>query len=393
VIEAMPKPRPPYLQRERTRHGKWVWYVRMNRNSPRIRIHADYGSADFMAEYQAAVHGNPKPSHSLKVQIGTLEWLVQQWKKSSDWHLTKEATQRQRDNIMSRVLAVHANLQIGKITSNVMLRAREDRMATPAAANNFINTFRALFRWGMEAHPEKVKENPAASVKLLSYKGEGFTPWTLEDVQRFRARWPLGTRERLSMELLLWTGLRRGDVVKLGRQHVRNGVASIQAQKTGVDLDILILPELQQAIDAGPTGDLAYIADARGNPLTKESFGNFFRDACNAANVKCSAHGLRKLSATLLAEAGGTEKELQALFGWKTNTQSAVYTRRANNRTLAEQASLKLANSRTLETVRESENNSQPEQGVKNEKSKRGGRYWTRTSDPYDVNVVLYQLS
>jgi hypothetical protein len=24
---------------------------------------------------------------------------------------------------------------------------------------------------------------------------------------------------------------------------------------------------------------------------------------------------------------------------------------------------------------------------------KRGGRYWTRTSDPCDVNTVLYQLS
>jgi hypothetical protein len=38
-MDDMPRPRPPYLSREVTRHGKPVWYVR--RDGKRIRLKAD----------------------------------------------------------------------------------------------------------------------------------------------------------------------------------------------------------------------------------------------------------------------------------------------------------------------------------------------------------------
>ena len=63
--------------------------------------------------------------------------------------------------------------------------------------------------------------------------------------------------------------------------------------------------------------------------MTKESFGNTFREYCEAAGIEKgkSAHGLRKLAATIVADNGGSEHELQALFGWVTNSQSMTYTR------------------------------------------------------------------
>ena len=54
----MPRPRPPHLQREITRHGKSVWYVRVN-HGPRVRIEAEYGTPQFDAEYRAALAGAP----------------------------------------------------------------------------------------------------------------------------------------------------------------------------------------------------------------------------------------------------------------------------------------------------------------------------------------------
>ena len=45
----------------------------------------------------------------------------------------------------------------------------------------------------------------------------------------------------------------------------------------------------------------------------KESFGNWFKKACEAAEVK-AAHGLRNVSATRAAEAGAAEAELNAMF-------------------------------------------------------------------------------
>lgn len=94
--------------------------------------------------------------------------------------------------------------------------------------------------------------------------------------------------------MLVYTGLRRGDAVSLGRQHVRNGIACIRTEKTVTEVYIRLLPPLLQAIEAGPTGDLANICGERGGKLTKESFGNLFSDACRAAGGGKSAHGNQK---------------------------------------------------------------------------------------------------
>ena len=108
------------------------------------------------------------------------------------------------------------------------------------------------------------------------------------------------------LDVLALTGLRRGDAVQLGRQHVRDGVATIRTEKTGVTVTIPILPALAVTLAAGPCGELAFICGDSRKPLTKESFGNMFRDACRAAGVAKSAHGVRKIGATRAAENGAT---------------------------------------------------------------------------------------
>ena len=148
----------------------------------------------------------------------------------------------------------------------------------------------------------------------------------------YEARWPLGTRQRVWLAVLLYTGLRRGDAVRLGRQHVRNGVATIKTEKSGqtVTVAIPILPPLDDALRAGPTGELAFICGASGKPFGKESFGNEFRDACRKAGVNKSAHGLRKIGATRAANNGATVAQLNAIFGWKGARMASLYTEAAD---------------------------------------------------------------
>jgi hypothetical protein len=63
------------------------------------------------------------------------------------------------------------------------------------------------------------KANPMLEITLLKGKNsDGFHTWTDEEITRFEKRWPIGTRERLALDLLLYTGLARGDVVPLGKQ-------------------------------------------------------------------------------------------------------------------------------------------------------------------------------
>jgi len=77
-------------------------------------------------------------------------------------------------------------------------------------------------------------------------------------------------------------------------------------------------------------------------PFTKESLGNLFREWCDGAGVAKSAHGIRKLAATVVADNGASEQELQALFGWTSNAMSGIYTREANRKRQALAASYKL---------------------------------------------------
>jgi integrase len=170
--------------------------------------------------------------------------------------------------------------------------------------------------------------DPAAGVEYPPQrKSQGFPVWTEDDLARYEAKWPVGTKERVWLAVLLYTGLRRGDAVRLGRQHVRDGVASIRTEKSQgeIEVTIPILPALEQALRAGPTGELAYICGENGTPLTKESFGNMFRDACNEAGVRKSAHGVRNAGATRAANNGATVAQLEAIFGvagWRRTTPS-----------------------------------------------------------------------
>src|SRR5260221_554281 len=99
----MPKRRLPHLQHERSRHGRMKWYVRLGRGS-RIRIHGDYGSPEFIASYHAALRGGSAPAPLIKATANSLRWLIDQWRKSSDWASMSPATRRQRENILLHVL-------------------------------------------------------------------------------------------------------------------------------------------------------------------------------------------------------------------------------------------------------------------------------------------------
>ncbi len=175
-------------------------------------------------------------------------------------------------------------------------------------------------------------------------RGPGFKPWGAEQVAAFRAHHPLGSRARLAFELLLGTAQRRGDIVRMGPQHVRDGLLHVTQQKTGAELAIPILPELQAALDATPSGHLTFLATEYGKPFAAAGFGNWFRDRCNEAGLQgFSAHGLRHTACARLANAGATGHEIAAWSGHRTLREVSRYTRSADQRALARAAETKLA--------------------------------------------------
>jgi integrase len=272
-----------------------------------------------------------------------LAWLIERYRETTAWTDLSLATRRNRENHFRRAIETAGPQPIRAVTQNVITTARDRRAATPAQARNFLDAMRGLFRWAKEA--KHVTADPTEGVRNPKRKkGPGFPVWTEADAAAYDKRWTLGTKERVWRDVLFYTGLRRGDAVKLGRQHVRDGIATLRTEKSQGEMivSIPILPILQQTLDAGPTGELAFICGKSGKPLTKESFGNVFKEACRAAGVNKSAHGCRKIAATRAAEAGATVAQLNAIFGWRGTAMASLYTEAADRKRLAIEAMAKV---------------------------------------------------
>jgi hypothetical protein len=70
-MEAMPRPRPPYLLRQVTQHGRVCWYVRRGKGK-RIRVPAP-GSDGFDEAYQAALADGVTSAVNVRANaVGTL---------------------------------------------------------------------------------------------------------------------------------------------------------------------------------------------------------------------------------------------------------------------------------------------------------------------------------
>lgn len=340
MIADMPRPRKPYLHRQKNRHGQHVWYVRKGKGR-RCRLRAEFGSDEFNQQYDLAIQG--KLPQRGQATAGTLRWLWDAYRKTDPWKALAPATRKQRENIMLHVLKAAGDEPFGAIGSEDIVEGLDRRADTPSAARNFLDTMRGLFQWAKaRGH---VRRDPTADVKPPKRRrNAGFAPWTHDDVDAYRKRWPLGTPQRVWIDVLLYTGLRRGDAADVGPNHIKNGCIEILTEKSQemVLVTLPVLDVLQATLDVGPTGPETWIVGERGHRFVKEAFGNAFSEAARAAGVMKSAHGVRKIAATIAAENGATESELDALFGWTGGRMAAHYTKTANRTRLAKNAAEKL---------------------------------------------------
>ena len=153
--------------------------------------------------------------------------------------------------------------------------------------------------------------------------------------------------------MLLYTGQRRSDVIRMGPQHVRGGALHVKQEKTGVELAIPVHPDLAALIAATPSGHLTYLTTTIGSPFAATTFTHWFRRECNKARLPhCSAHGLRKAAARRLAEAGCTAHEIAAITGHASLAELVRYTKAVDQRRLAEAAMAKARTSARKPTGR-----------------------------------------
>lgn len=342
-MEDVPRPLPKHLYHEKTRHRTLVWYVRVGKG-PRTRIKHEYGTEAFWEDYRAALKGKPAQGAPKKDSV---RWLIDAYRASGEWKALAPGTRAWREGVYKQAIKRIGDRAFRTISAASIQVSMDQRADKPAAANQLLKAMSALFHWAVGR--KIVAANPCHGVRRLKTRSDGHHTWTEAECAKFEARWPLGTKQRLAFDILLYTGLRRGDAVTLGRQHLRQEDGEtwflIRTEKTGAVVDAPVLPELTRSIAATKTGDLAFLVTEYGRPFAKAGFGNWFRDACRAADVPGAAHGLRKAGATRAAERGATEAQLNALFGWGDGSNEGKgYIKRANRKRMAKAAAELLTN-------------------------------------------------
>jgi integrase len=343
----------PLLCVELDRHGNQRYYVRKRVAGKliRVRLHKPPGSPAFVEEYQAAaarVSEGKIAAEPGASRVGTLGWLANEWHNSHGFASTDPRMQRVRRLVMQATLAEttkpgsqhrFADCPISEFTLEHARMLRDRKRATPVAANRRLSELKKMLDWAIEERPAWVKRNPVRDVKPLKVKVIGFRAWTQDDVAKFEARWPIGTMPRLALAIMLFTGVRRSDAVRLGPPMVKDGSVTFIPQKTRESKKVLTLPildVLQQIIDKTPTGIKSWLVTQWGKPFTSNGFGNWFRDRCDDAGLsECTAHGVRKIAAETAAENGATEMQMQQIFGWSSADLAAYYARRADQKKMA----------------------------------------------------------
>ena len=343
------KPLPRHCERNRGRI-----YFRQSRSSPRTRLPDDPASLDFKEQYARLFAGLPPEGAARRSVLSPAEslgWLIKLYLASPKFRSYDTSTQAQRRRQLERLGGEKGDVPLELIDQAAIKAAMAKRQDKIAAANAWLTTVSNMFAWAtgefvVDSKTGKSKpiclENPCETVKRFDApknvdldEEDGHVPWSLEDQARFEAAYPHGKRERLIYEVAHETGLRVGDLARVGRQHVKRDAhgefISLKTEKTGTPVAVVISTRLKDALERGPKGldtELAFLTGKHGKAMQKGYLGNFLRSAAAKAGLADrSAHGLRKSLAMRLAEEGMSANELMAIFGWRTIAMAEKYTR------------------------------------------------------------------
>ena len=104
----------------------------------------------------------------------------------------------------------------------------------PHSARTLLKSLRSFMRWCVER--KLMRSDPTLGIRLKVPTSDGFATWTEDEIAAFEACHAVGTRARLAFALGLFTAQRRGDVVRIGRQHIRDGVLTVRQAGVGARL-------------------------------------------------------------------------------------------------------------------------------------------------------------
>jgi integrase len=329
-----------------TSKGRQYFYFQQHRGrtgqGPRIKLagqpYDDSGTpaAAWWDEYRrlGGITSEDKPP-------GTFAALIAEYTKSPEWQRLASTTREGWARYFARVEEKWGGLRVASVEPRHVLALRDKFAATPASANQLLGALSSMMSWAVPRG--WIRFNPCLGVKKLK-GGAPYKPWSWEAITLFNkvARAEL----RHAAGLALYSGQRKGDVLRMRWSDIRDGLIAVEQMKTGKKLWIPMHTELKRILAEVPHRCESILTSNRGEAWTSHGFGTAWqRQMAEAAlaplhREKCVFHGLRKSAVVMLLEAGCTDAEVSAITG-QTRDMVVHYAQAVNQRKLAAAAILK----------------------------------------------------
>lgn len=298
------------------------------------------GSDEFMTAYAAYLAEKP-PAAVRALHKDSLAKLIVDFYGSRFYTDLKPSSRQLYKYALEPISKVHghrsATLMTAEHAEKIVNQIGAER---PGMGNLTRAVMRRLFQFAVKA--KRRRDNPMIGIDAFKV-GEHHT-WTDAELKQFETKWRLGTRQRLAYALLLYTGQRVGDVARMTRGDIADGLIHVVQEKTGAELWVPIHQELQRVMKASPAKGLTLLGDVNGRPLKRPALSALMRAAIKGAGLpsRCVSHGLRKAAMRRLAEADGTANQIASISGHKTLKEVERYTKAADQKKLARAAMDKL---------------------------------------------------
>jgi integrase len=330
----------PYVKPERNRKGHvHYWYFR--RNGRRWRLPGEPLSEEFVSAYQrlleATAPAQPTRTGYPPKSFGA---LALDYFASPEFRELKPASQALYRRIIEPLAGRHGVKPVALIERRHVKKWRDERAETPGMANMLVSVLRLLMTYAVDN--EYRKDNPVA--RLRTFKLGEHRAWTPEELATFERHWAPSTMQRRAYALARYTGQRCGDVAAMIRAHRKSGTIRVVQQKTGTELWIFEHRELTAELARGEQGHVSLLTRTNGAGFDGEGLSQWFALAIAAAGLPddCVMHGLRKVAARDLADAGCSAHEIMSVTGHRSLSEVERYTRAASQKRLNETAILKL---------------------------------------------------
>lgn len=330
---------PKYVTRDTTASGNERLRFQ-RRGFPKVRLPDDPTSPEFKAAYEAALKAKPPEIGEKRTIPGTINQLIVSFYQSTSFAALAASTRDSHRWRLEKLRVKHGNTPAHYLDSK-HLHAMLAKL-TPINQKNWIKTFRLLYRHATDVG--LAERDPSHGYRLPKVVSVPHRRWEDEDIAQYEAHHPIGTKARLALALLRYTGLRKSDIVRLGPQHIRKGRIHVKTQKTGKIIDLPLNRKLAEIIAATIViGATSFLVTKHGKQHTAKGFGSYIRQWCNEAGLPdLSAHGVRHTVGCQLAEREASTAEIMAVLGHRDPRMAMHYTSQASQSRLADNALAKL---------------------------------------------------